>query len=71
MKQIPENADSVVSRLILTSVLLQNYEFKIELYLVKQIPENTNRVVSRLILTSVLLQNYEFKIELYLSETDT
>ena len=53
MKQIPENADSVVSRLILTSVLLQNYEFKIELYLVRQISENTNRVASRLILTVI------------------
>ena len=52
--------------MILTSVLSQNLEFKIELYLVKQIPENTDRVVSRLILTSVLLQNIEFKIKLYL-----
>ena len=41
VKQIPENADRVISGLILTKILLQNLEFKIELYLVIQIPENT------------------------------
>jgi len=66
VKQIPENTDRVVSGFILTSVLLQNLAFKIELYLVKQIPENTDRVVSGLILTMVLLQNLAFKIESYL-----
>ena len=55
-KQIPDNTDSLVSRLILTSVILRNLAFKIELYLAKQIPDNTDRVVSGLILTSVLLK---------------
>ena len=41
VKQIPENTDRVVSGLILTKVLSQNLEFKIELYPLKQIPENT------------------------------
>ena len=50
----------------MTSVLLRNIEFEIELYLVRQIPENTDRVVSRLMLTKVLLRNFEFGIELYL-----
>ena len=63
MKQIPKNTDRVVSRLILTSVLLRNLEFKIELYLVKLITENTDRVLSRLILISVFLWNLELKIE--------
>ena len=50
----------------MTSVLLRNIEFEIELYLVRQIPENTDRVVSRLMLTKGLLRNFEFGIELYL-----
>jgi len=62
IKQIPENIDRVVSGLILTSLLLQNLEFKIELYLVKQIPENIDRVVSELILTSLLLQNLSSRL---------
>ena len=67
VKQISENTrERVVSGLILTSLLLRNLEFKIELYLVKQMPENIDRVVSGLILTSLLLRNLDFKIELYL-----
>ena len=53
----------VISGLILTSILLWNLVFKIELYLVKQIPENTDRVVSGFILTKVLLRNPEFEIK--------
>ena len=53
----------VISRLILTSILLWNLVFKIELYLVKQIHENTDRVVSGFILTKVLLRNPEFEIK--------
>jgi len=35
VRQIPENTDRVVSRLILNKVLLRNIEFEIELYLVR------------------------------------
>ena len=34
-RQIPENTDRVVSRLILNKILLRNIEFEIELYLVR------------------------------------
>ena len=71
VKQIPKNTDRVKSGLILTSILLWNLEFKIELYLVKQIPKNTYRVISGLIFTGVLLWNLEFKIDLYLVKQKT
>ena len=47
----------------MTSILLWNLVFKIELYLMKQIHKNTDRVVSGFILTKVLLRNPEFEIK--------
>ena len=41
VRQVPENTDRVVSGLILTKVLLRNFEFEIELYLVRHTPKDT------------------------------
>ena len=52
VKQIPENTDRVVSRLILTMVLLRNLELRIQ--------------ITGLIMTKLFLLNLELEIEFYL-----
>ena len=42
VRQIPENTNRVVSRLILTKVLLRNLELEIEFYLIRHILVNTD-----------------------------